>query len=228
MRVAVVGGGIIGLASEYYLAKRDIDITVFEKNAIGSGSSGRANGGIRTQFTSKVSVALSQESIAVWERFEETFGVDIEYRRPGYLFLARTTETANQLRENVAVQNDHGVSSKYLTPAEASEHCLGLYADRYVGATYSPTDGFADPHLALQGFSKAATAAGVLSFRPPLIGHPRCEGVVEVLVVRQFVFETRSELRLKARLERVESRNEGFVVGVPVNGVGLDSSNFFE
>jgi sarcosine oxidase subunit beta len=160
MRVAVVGGGIVGLSSAYHLAERGVDVTVLERNAVGSGSTGRANGGIRAQFTSEVSVALSRESIDVWERFEEAFGVDVGYRRTGYLFLARESDTAEQFRENVAVQNDLGVPSRYLEPAEARERCPGLYADRFVGATYSPTDGFADPHLALGGFARAARAAG--------------------------------------------------------------------
>jgi sarcosine oxidase subunit beta len=160
MHVAVVGGGIVGLASAYYLAERGVPVTVLEKDALGSGSTGRANGGIRAQFTSGVSVALSRESMAVWDRFEERFGADIDHRRTGYLFLARTADTAERFRENVAVQNDLGVSSEYLGPEAAGERCPGLYTDRYVGATYGPADGFADPHLALQGFSRAATAAG--------------------------------------------------------------------
>ena len=160
MRAVVVGGGVVGLASAYYLAERGVDVTVLEKDSIGGGSTGRANGGIRAQFTSGVSVALSKRSIEVWERFEEAFGTDIDYRRTGYLFLARTDETADRFRENVAVQNDLGVGSEYLPPEEAGERCPGLYTDRYVGATYASTDGFADPHLALQGFSRAATAAG--------------------------------------------------------------------
>ncbi|MEF8842347.1 MAG: FAD-dependent oxidoreductase [Haloarculaceae archaeon] len=140
MRDAIVGGGVVGLASAYRLAERGADVTVFEKDALGSGSTGRANGGIRTQFTSAVNVALSLESIDVWERFEAEFGVDLGHRHTGYLFLARTPDTADRLRENVALQNDLGVSSRYLSPEAAREHCPGLYADRYVGAAYGPTD----------------------------------------------------------------------------------------
>ncbi|AUX07898.1 sarcosine oxidase, subunit beta [Halalkaliarchaeum desulfuricum] len=160
MRVAIVGGGIVGLASAYYLADRDVSVAVYEKDSIGGGSTGRANGGIRAQFTSPIHVRFSRESMPVWGSFEKTFGVEIGYRRTGYLFLARTEGTAEHLRENVARQNDLGVPSDYLSPSEAIEHCPGLYADRYVGAAYSPTDGFADPHLALQGFLRGAGEAG--------------------------------------------------------------------
>jgi sarcosine oxidase subunit beta len=161
MDAVVVGGGIVGVASAYYLARRGVDVTVLERSGVGSGNTGRANGGIRAQFSSPVSVALSQASIAVWEDFEAAFGVDIGYRQPGYLFLVREEATAEQFRENVAVQNRLGVPSEYLTPGEAADRCPGLQADQFRGATYSPTDGFADPNLALQGFVGAARDEGV-------------------------------------------------------------------
>ncbi len=159
--MAVVGGGIIGVSSAYHLARRGVDVTVLERSSVGAGNTGRANGGIRAQFSSPVSVALSTESIAVWEDFEEEFGVDIGYRRPGYLFLVREDSTAEQFRANVAEQNRRGVPSEFLTPEEAAEHCPGLHTERLRGATYSPTDGFADPNLALQGFVGAAREEGV-------------------------------------------------------------------
>lgn len=161
MRVVVIGGGIIGLASAYYLRQRGVNVTVVEKSTIGAGSTDRANGGIRAQFSSPVSAALSKESIEVWERFEAEFDTDIEYRRPGYLFLARNEATAEQFRENVRTQNELGVDSAFLTPREAKERCPELYVEKFVGATYCATDGFADPHLGLQGFSLRANETGV-------------------------------------------------------------------
>ncbi|RBI59434.1 FAD-binding oxidoreductase [halophilic archaeon] len=161
MRVIVIGGGIIGLASAYYLQQRNTDVTVLEKSTIGSGSTDRANGGIRAQFSSPVSAALSQESIKVWETFDEEFDTNIDYRRPGYLFLAQSESTVERFQENVRQQNQLGVDSKFLSPDEAEQLCPKLKSDMFKGATYCPTDGFADPHLGLQGFSIAANEAGV-------------------------------------------------------------------
>jgi sarcosine oxidase subunit beta len=160
MNVVVVGGGIVGLSSAYYLAERGADVTVLEKASIGAGATDRAAGGIRTQFSTAVSIRLSKASIAVWETFDEEFGVDIGYRRPGYLYVARTEATADLFRETIPFQNDRGVDSRYLSPEDASEYVPGLRVDQYVGTAYCPTDGFADPHLGLQGFSQAAGAAG--------------------------------------------------------------------
>ncbi len=160
MDVVIVGGGIVGLSSAYALADRGASVTVCERGSIGAGSTERSVGGIRAQFSTPVNVDLSLESMRVWETFEERFGVDIEYRRTGYLFLARSEETAATFRENVAMQADRGVPSTYLEPEDALEHCSGIRPEAFAGATYSPTDGFADPHLALQGYAQAATEAG--------------------------------------------------------------------
>jgi sarcosine oxidase subunit beta len=161
MNVIVIGGGIVGLASAYYLVQRDIDVTVCERGTIGGGSTERSVGGIRAQFSTPVNIDLSLASMRVWESFEEKFGVDITYRRNGYLFLARSEETAHAFHENVAMQNERGVPSEFLMPEETCEYCPKIDTGAFVGATYSPTDGFADPHLALQGFSEAATETGV-------------------------------------------------------------------
>jgi sarcosine oxidase subunit beta len=161
MHVVVVGGGIVGLASAHYLRERGVSVTVCEQSALGSGSTERAVGGIRAQFSTPVNVALSQASLDVWTDFADTFDTEIAYRQCGYLFCARTAETADRFREQVAMQHEQGVDSEYLDPEAATEHCPELRADRFVGATYCPTDGFADPHLALQGFTTAAREAGV-------------------------------------------------------------------
>ncbi|USZ69476.1 FAD-binding oxidoreductase [Halorussus salilacus] len=161
MNAVVVGGGIVGLSSAYYLARAGVDVTLVEKGSLGTGSTARSAGGIRSQFSTAVNVRLSVASREVWDAFEAEFGVDMAYRKSGYLFVARTDETAARFRENVAMQNDLGVDSEYLDPADARERCPGLVADRFVAATYNAEDGFADPNLAVQGYAEAGREAGV-------------------------------------------------------------------
>ncbi|MFB6299630.1 MAG: NAD(P)/FAD-dependent oxidoreductase [Halobacteriales archaeon] len=161
MTVVVIGGGIVGMSSAYRLSERGADVILLEKDAIGAGSSDRAAGGIRAQFTTPVSIALSKRSIEVWETFDEEFGVDIGYNRPGYLYLAREQSTADRIAENVTIHNDHDVPSRFVEPDDIADLCPAIRREHYVGGTYCPTDGYADPHLALQGFYEAATDAGV-------------------------------------------------------------------
>lgn len=160
MRVVVIGGGIIGCSSAYYLAKRGADVVLCERSNIGAGSTERSVGGIRAQFSTSVNVALSRASMRVWDRFDEEFAADIAHRRSGYLFLGRDEASADELEETVAMQNEQGVTSELLTPEEACEVCPGLRANLFRAATYSPNDGFADPHLALQAFATRARAVG--------------------------------------------------------------------
>ncbi|MDZ7701348.1 MAG: FAD-dependent oxidoreductase [Halobacteriales archaeon] len=161
MDVVVVGGGIVGVASAHALAELGADVTVCEAGSLGAGSTDRAVGGIRAQFSTPVNVELSTAAMTVWDEFEETFGVDIGYRRPGYLFLARETETASRFTADVVMQQRRGVPSRLLDPEEARDYCPELRADAYERAAYAPTDGFADPHLALQGYAEAARLSGV-------------------------------------------------------------------
>lgn len=161
MDAVVVGGGIVGLSAAYYLAEGGVDVTLCEAGALGTKSTARSAGGIRSQFSTRVNVELSLASRRVWDTFEDEFGVDMAYRKHGYLFLAREQSTADRFRENVAMQNDLGVASEFLSPAEATEHCPALHADRFVGATYNADDGYADPNLAVQGYAAAARDAGV-------------------------------------------------------------------
>ncbi|MFB6269271.1 MAG: NAD(P)/FAD-dependent oxidoreductase [Halobacterium sp.] len=161
MDVVVVGGGIVGLSCAHYLAERGVDVTLCEQDSLGNGSTARSAGGIRCQFSTAVNVRLSQASREVWDEFEAQFGVDMQYRKSGYLFLARDDDTAAQFRENVSMQNDLGVDSEYLDPGDATEYCPGLAADQFVAATYHAEDGFADPNLAVQGYAAGCRDVGV-------------------------------------------------------------------
>lgn len=161
MRVVVIGGGIVGLSSAHALAARGADVVVCEKGSLGTGSTARALGGIRSQFSTSVNVDLSLASLPVWESFEERFGVDIEFRQAGYLFLARTEETARLLEEQVAMQRERGAETELLSPAEAVEVCRGVRQDAVTAATFNPRDGYADPYLAAQGYASAVRDAGV-------------------------------------------------------------------
>jgi sarcosine oxidase subunit beta len=161
MDAIVVGGGIVGLASATELAGRGVDVTLLERDELGAGSTDRAVGGIRASFSTRVNVDCSLYSLDVWESFEERFGVDVAFRQHGYLFLAREAATAERFEETAAMARERGAPVEYVDADTAADHCGGIDADLFVGGTYCPRDGYADPHLALQGYSQAAADAGV-------------------------------------------------------------------
>jgi len=205
MNVVVVGGGIVGLAAAHSLAERGADVTLCEQGSLGNASTARAAGGIRCQFSTAVNVDLSVASRRVWDDFEARFGVDIAYRKPGYLFLARDDATADQFRANVAMQRERGVDSVLLDPGDAVEHCPGLRPEGFVAATYHAEDGFADPNLAVQGYASAAREAGV------------------DVRTKTAVTDVRTEARVGGDTETPEDWTGGSVVGVDTDDGRLDA-----
>jgi len=162
MQTVVIGGGIIGLATAYELARKGSEITVFERSVIGgSGSSERSAGGIRLQFSTPSNVKLSLTSMKTWSNFDAQFDFDIGFRRMGYLFVARDRATADQFRANVTMQNELGVESQLIEPVDFAKYAPGLNASPFIKGTYCGADALIDPHRALQGYARAAKEAGV-------------------------------------------------------------------
>src|SRR5215468_8174100 len=108
--VVVIGGGVVGCSIAYHLARRGVkDVLVLERDAVGAGTTSKAAGGIRGQFPTETEIRFSLESIGVFERFEEEFGVDPGYRKIGYLFLIGETDDLEGFKPRVALQQQLGV-----------------------------------------------------------------------------------------------------------------------
>jgi sarcosine oxidase subunit beta len=160
--VAIIGGGIMGVSTAYYLAKRGVsDVIILEKDLLAQASTGLSVGGIRQQFSNPANIRLSQESVEVFERFEDEFGSDIKFRQVGYIFLARMEETWNDFLSDVETQRRQGVPVEVLSPAEIKQRWPYLNVDDLKGGTFGPEDGYADPYLAAMGFANSARKFGV-------------------------------------------------------------------
>lgn len=160
-RIAVIGGGIIGLSAAYYLSKSNAEVVVCEKNQVGAGSTPRAAGGIRSSFPLGVDIQLSQASIEAWHTLTDEFSQDIRYRQNGYLMLGRDPESRNTFESMVARQQTHDVSAMVVDPESAARYCPGLDPSPFVAGSFAPEDGYADPHSALMGLQELACEQGV-------------------------------------------------------------------
>ena len=160
--VAIIGGGIMGVATAYYLAKRGIkDVILLEKNLLSQGSTGLSVGGIRQQFSHPANIRLSQQSVRVFEGFREELGVDIGYHKAGYLFLAGKEETWRDFLASVETQRRLGVPVEVLDQPEISSRWPYLNVNDIKGGTFCAEDGYADPYLAAMGFAQSARRLGV-------------------------------------------------------------------
>jgi sarcosine oxidase subunit beta len=102
---------------------------------------------------------LARESVSFWRDVEERLRmrVDPGFRACGYLFLARSEETLARLRANVALQNELGVPSRVLSPAEAADAVPGLEVSSVVGGAWCAEDGYFDrPQAVVEAFGALA------------------------------------------------------------------------
>jgi sarcosine oxidase subunit beta len=153
-RIVVAGSGATGASVAYHLALLGADdVVVAERGELVSGSTARAMGGVRQQFSTAAEVVLARESIA----FLTELGVPL-FRQVGYLFLATTPEGLAELDERRALQNELGVPVERVDAAVVQ----GLAVDDVLGATCCWSDGVADPGGVARELLRRAQELGVV------------------------------------------------------------------
>jgi sarcosine oxidase, subunit beta len=152
-RIVVAGSGAIGASIAYHLALLGADdVVVAERGELSAGSTARAMGGVRQQFSTAAEVVLARESVAFLASLGPRF-----FRPVGYLFLATTEEGMARLEERRALQNELGVPVERVDPSRVS----GLAVDDVLGATCCWTDGVADPPAVAEELLRRARELGV-------------------------------------------------------------------
>jgi len=160
--VVIIGGGVVGASVAYHLAARgQKQVLVLDRPGQGLGSTGRATGGFRAQFSTRVNVQLSLLARDKLAAFRDEVGTDPGYRPYGYLFLASTHDQLAALQAAVTVQEDAGLRDvKIVAPGEVADLNPAVPRDAAIGGTYSPSDGFIRPLEILRGYLGAAQRLG--------------------------------------------------------------------
>ena len=145
--VVVVGGGVIGLSVARELRRAGAGrVVVLERApAVGQGSSARAAGGVRAQFTTRINVEFSRYSIGELERLDRDTGLP-GFRQTGYLLMAGTGDGERLLAGAWALQRSLGVQTRWLPRDELLEMVPFVRPDGLRAGTFHPRDGFLDPH----------------------------------------------------------------------------------
>jgi sarcosine oxidase subunit beta len=139
--ITIVGGGIAGASLAWALAGRGRrDVTVYDERPIGSGSTGKAFGGFRTQQGSALNVALSLAARDVFEARAER----IRFLPVGYLYLAENEAAAAALAERAERQRAWGLPIEHPDPLELAPFLVAgdVLATNYcaLDGTYAPAD----------------------------------------------------------------------------------------
>lgn len=157
--VAVVGGGIVGSASAYFLAKRGLRVALVERGDVGQEQSSRNWGFVRQQGRHPVELPLMMESNRIWRLLADELGTDIGWVQGGNLALASDPERLARFAEWRGLALDAGLDTVILRPDEVRSRFPQVQGS-YAGAMFTPSDGHANPELVSPAFSRAAERLG--------------------------------------------------------------------
>ncbi|QRG66172.1 NAD(P)/FAD-dependent oxidoreductase [Brevibacillus choshinensis] len=185
-KVIVVGGGLIGAATTYYLSKQGADVTLIEAKDIASGTSGACDKAIMMQSKKPGPLLeLALQSAALYKGLEEELEADLEYREGGGMILFETEEEREAIHQLVARQRQAGLDVQLLSRDEARLRQPGL-ADHILGTTWWDHDAEVNPLHVSFSMVRAAQRRGatlclgkrvsrILTERDRVVG-VECEG----------------------------------------------------
>jgi sarcosine oxidase subunit beta len=162
-------------------------VVLLERDALASGSTSKAAGGIRTQFADELNIQIALRSLVEFESFAD----EISFRQHGYLFLLDRPEDVATFRAALALQQSLGVPSRELTPAEAAEIVPQLEVGDLLAATYCARDGYATPEAVVQHYARESgatirqgcAATGIAVHDGHVVGVETAEGRVDTETV---------------------------------------------
>lgn len=157
---AVIGGGIVGLASAYFLARRGLNVVVLEKDKIASQQSGRNWGFVRTQYRDPAEMPLAAEALSLWPTLAQELGHPTGWSRGGCIFLARDDSECTRFEKWRSDTKHIASGARLLSGGEVTAMLPSLRVS-VPGALYTASDGQAEPLLATTAFAKAAESQGV-------------------------------------------------------------------
>ncbi len=164
--VIVIGGGVVGCATAYYLAKNGVkNVIVLEADkSIGHGGSSRNGGGVRQSGRDVRELPYAIYAVQnMWPHLSEELGVDVEYYQRGNLRLGKTETHLEKLEKLASNARSLGLDMNVVDGKTVKEICPYL-SDDIIGASWCPTDGHANPMMTTLAYYKRSTEMGVRYF----------------------------------------------------------------
>ena len=159
--VVVVGGGIIGVCTAYYLAQLGQKVMLCEKGVVAGEQSSRNWGWVRQHARDEAELPIMMESARLWDDLAAEIGEDVGYRQHGVLYLASSNKKLAQREAWIEIAKQYQLNSTLLSAAEVAA-ITGTPEGQWCGGVYTASDGRAEPWIAVPAIARAASRLGVV------------------------------------------------------------------
>jgi glycine/D-amino acid oxidase-like deaminating enzyme len=154
----VVGGGILGAATTWELAREGMDVLLLEAGRVGGGCTAKSAAIVRCHYSNPEVVRMAVRSREALRRLPLLLDCEPVYTQCGWLFLV-DEEHAQAALDNSEMQEEEGVDSLEAID-ELADHLPGVVEDGIAYALYEPEAGFADPVATTRAYAEASRRAG--------------------------------------------------------------------
>ncbi|NOY86321.1 MAG: FAD-binding oxidoreductase [Deltaproteobacteria bacterium] len=158
----IIGGGIVGTATAFWLSKAGLDTILVEtRDGLSTLTTAASAECFRAQFTEPALAPLARESIEFFEHFAENVGLpgwDIGLHQQGYLFITDDEAMIPDLEAAVTQHHKLGVTDSEVLIGEQVRSRFPFVSPKVVGGTFRQRDGWLSCHEVTQGFAKGSSA----------------------------------------------------------------------
>ena len=167
----IIGGGVIGCAIQYHLARLGIaDTALLERRVLGAGSTGRSQAICRMHYSNPVTAELARQSLEVFANFGDAVGGQSGFVRTGYLVVVQESDRAG-LERNVAMLQELGIDTAQVAADEVARLAPSIRLYDGELAAWEPHSGYANPHLVTDAYAARARESGArIVLRCPAAG----------------------------------------------------------
>jgi len=157
--VVIIGAGIVGVSTAWFLSKQGVSVALCEKGHIAGEQSSRNWGWIRQQGRDVRELPMMIDSMRIWRGLAEEIGEDLGFTQSGCLFVARKNRQLERYREWLDVAREYDLDTTVLSRKELAAQVQGSAID-WCGAMFTASDGRAEPHQATTAIARAAERNG--------------------------------------------------------------------